>query len=67
VISAVDGAEFQVITLSFHKNKSLQAIAVVPRASVLSVSDTRVVFMATEARLSSAVVAHPATASSTYP
>lgn len=57
VTSAVDGAEFQVITLSFPKNKSLQAIAVVPKASVLSVSETRVVLIATVSKLDNAVLA----------
>ena len=50
VTSAVDGAEFQVITLQLPRNKSDQAIAVVHKASVLSVSDTRVVFIATAER-----------------
>lgn len=57
VTSAVDGAVDQVITEPEPKNKSDQAIAAVPKASVLSVSETRVVLIATEARLSKAVVA----------
>ena len=59
VKSAVEGAEFQVITAPLPRNKSDQAIAEVPRASMLSVSETRVVFMATEAKYESAGKALP--------
>jgi len=60
VTSAVDGAVLQVITLVFHMYKSFHHIAAVPRSSVLSVSDTKVVLIATEARSSRALLAHAA-------
>ena len=63
VTSAVEGAEFQVITLQLPRNKSLQAIAAVQSASVLSVSETKVVLIATEDRLLKPVLAQPHAAS----
>src|SRR3990167_3636163 len=48
---------FQSITEPSPRNKSDQALAADPKASVLVVSDNREVLIATEARLSKAVVA----------
>ena len=56
-MSGVDGAELNVITPPEPRNRSDQAMAVVPSASVLSVSETKVVLIATEARFERAVFA----------
>lgn len=52
------------ITHPLPRWRSLQAIAEVPRASVLSVSETSVVLIATEARFERAVFAPPHAAAS---